>query len=97
MTSSDIFIPCEAYDRPRPLARACETMAYAPADPRGTLLEWSNQPTEDGVIINARIAGGAFPFEPEASSRIRMILNDQQLRALAIDLVKTSMMRGIQF
>jgi hypothetical protein len=55
------------------------------------------RPIADGAIRNGRAAGGMFRFESETSPHICMTLDDQQLRALAIDVVKASMMRGIEF
>lgn len=97
MTSFLVIIPSEASRGPVSVARPCETKLRPTIYSKDTVLDWHNQPTDGGIIFSARVASSPFNFESEATSRIRMVLSDQQLRALAIDLVKASMIRGIQF
>lgn len=63
----------------------------------GLLLNWDHQQREHGIILSARIAGTALNYESALSAWVRIRLNDQQIRDLAVDLVRAAMMRGIEF
>jgi hypothetical protein len=97
MTTSIIDIPSEPYRDSEHLTHDIETNNLSPNEFEGAMLHWDNEVTEDGLILSARVSTGMLVFETEAEPNVRLKLNDQQLRALAIDLVKASMIRGIEF
>jgi len=83
------------HQRNRREALRGSTLSLSTSD--GLLLEWDYQQREHGIILSARIAGTALNYESALSAWVRIRLNDQQLKDLAVDLVRASMMRGIEF
>lgn len=63
----------------------------------GMLVDWNHQQSDRGIILSARVLGTDRNHESRFGALLRLTLNDRQLRAFTIDLVKASMMRGIRF
>lgn len=91
MTSSLISLPSAGSSEQAGWVIQREQRAPKPAVSQGRLLDWTHRQSDHGVVLSARIAGAG------ASACVHMALDDRQLRALTIDLVRAAMVRGIAF
>lgn len=97
MTSAFISLPSLGLNEQTGWVREGERRTPKPAVSQRIVLDWSHRHSAQGLILSARIADMDRSRGAESSACVHMALDDRQLRALTIDLVKASMMRGIEF
>jgi hypothetical protein len=63
----------------------------------GQVIQWVARPSQDGVILHFEIARSVDEYLAGEETSIKMALNDRQLKALAVDMVKSALMQGVEF
>lgn len=63
----------------------------------GHVIQWVSRPSRDGVTLHFEIARSVNEYLEGNETSIKMVLNDRQLKALVVDMVRLSIMQGVEF
>lgn len=63
----------------------------------GHVIQWVSRPSRDGVILHFEIARSVNEYLEGDETSVKMVLNDRQLKALVVDMVKLSIIQGVEF
>lgn len=63
----------------------------------GHVIQWVARPSRNGVILHFEIARSVDEYLAGDEISIKMVLNDRQLKSLAIDIVKSALTQGVEF
>jgi hypothetical protein len=63
----------------------------------GQVIWWEARPSRNGIVLSFEIARSVSEFLAGEETSIKLVLNDRQIKALAIDMVKSALMQGVEF
>lgn len=62
----------------------------------GALAGWKRDRTAHGIVLTLQVAGSAEDYQRRAFARVRIAINDRQLRSLVRDLTRAAQEQGIE-